>query len=163
MGRISIATPQEAVPVDRGRMREVARAVLEGEQAGDAEISLAFVDNATIHRLNLRYLGHDEPTDVLSFPLGEGRAGKLAGEVVIGAEVAREQATQLGHDVQAELALYVIHGLLHLCGYDDHEPADAAAMRQRERHYLRQLGLPDIAPHAPGGEPRGGGAGDPLP
>jgi hypothetical protein len=51
-----------------------------------------------------------------------------------------------GHDVQAELALYVIHGLLHLCGYDGRDPADAAAMRARERHYLALLGLPDIAP-----------------
>jgi probable rRNA maturation factor len=146
MSRISIASPQEIVPIDRGRMREVARAVLEGENIDRPEISLAFVDNPTIHALNKRYLDHDEPTDVLSFPLSEPSAGRLAGELVIGVEVAKEQAGQRGHDVQAELALYVIHGLLHLCGYDDHEPADAAAMRQRERHYLRLLGLPDIAP-----------------
>ncbi len=146
MGRISIATPQETVPVDRARMRQAAQAVLDGEQVADAQIGLAFVDNATIHGLNQRYLGHDEPTDVLSFPLSEGGGGRLAGEVVIGAEVAREQAAQRGHDVQAELALYVIHGLLHLCGYEDHDPTDAEAMHQRERHYLSQLGLPDIAP-----------------
>jgi probable rRNA maturation factor len=146
MSRISIASPQEVVPIDRGRVRAVARAVLEGEHKARAEVSLAFVDNATIHTLNKRYLDHDEPTDVLSFPLGDARSAALQGEVVIGAEVAREQAAQRGHDVQAELALYVIHGLLHLCGYDDHDPADAAAMRGRERHYLQQLGLPDVAP-----------------
>jgi probable rRNA maturation factor len=144
MSRISIATPQEVVPVDRGRMREVARAVLAGEGVADADISLAFVDNPTIHRLNKRYLQHDEPTDVLSFPLSEPGASRLAGELVIGAQVAWDQAQGRGHDVQAELALYVIHGLLHLCGYDDHDEAGAAAMRARERHYLRQLGLPDI-------------------
>jgi probable rRNA maturation factor len=146
MGRISIATPQELVPVDRTRMREVARTVLEGEGVADAEISLAFVDNPTIHRLNRRYLQHDEPTDVLSFPLSEPNAKKLAGELVIGAEVAQAQATEHGHDLQAELALYVIHGLLHLCGHNDGEPDDAARMREKERHYLDQLGLPDIAP-----------------
>ncbi len=146
MSRISIATPQEAVPVDRARMREVVRTVLAGEQVADAEISLAFVDNPTIHRLNQRYLQHDEPTDVLSFPLSEPGAARLAGELVIGAEVAAAQAAARGHDVQAELALYVIHGLLHLCGYDDHDDAAAAAMRQRERYHLHQLGLPDIAP-----------------
>jgi len=146
MGRISVATPQEIVPVDRGRMREVARAVLEGEGVADAEISLAFVDNPTIHRLNLRYLQHDEPTDVLSFPLSDPIAKKLAGELVIGAEVALAQANERGHDVQAELSLYVIHGLLHLCGHDDHDTTGAARMRERERHYLKQLGLPDIAP-----------------
>lgn len=146
MGKISIATPQEVVPVDRARMRQVARSVLDGEGIAEAELSLAFVDNDTIHRLNKRYLDHDEPTDVLSFPLSEAGAKKLAGELVIGAEVARDQAAERGHDVQDELALYVIHGLLHLCGHDDKTPRAAAAMRAKERHYLRQLGLPDIAP-----------------
>jgi probable rRNA maturation factor len=64
---------------------------------------------------------------------------------VLGAEVARAQAAARGHDVQAELALYVIHGLLHLCGHDDKTADAAAEMRRRERHYLKGLGLPDIA------------------
>ena len=92
MSRISIASPQEAVPIDRGRMREVVRTVLAGEGVADAEISLAFVDDATIHTLNKRYLNHDEPTDVLSFPLSEPNSRKLSGELVIGAEVAAAQA-----------------------------------------------------------------------
>jgi probable rRNA maturation factor len=146
MPKVSISCPQETVPIDRPSMRRVATAVLDGEGESEAQISLAFVDNATIHQLNKRYLNHDEPTDVLSFPLSEARERRLAGELVIGAEVARAQAAERGHDVQAELALYVIHGLLHLCGYDDHEPRDAVRMRGRERHYLRALGLPDIAP-----------------
>src|SRR5260221_6481654 len=135
MAKIAIASPQEIVPLDRARLREVVRAVLDGERIKDAEISLAFVDNATIHVLNKRYLDHDEPTDVLSFPLSEPGAKKLAGELVIGVEVALAQAKERGHDVQAELALYVIHGLLHFCGYDDKTEANAAAMRQRERNY----------------------------
>src|SRR6266851_5074148 len=126
MSRISIASPQEIVSIDRGRMCETVRVVLEGEGVIETEISLAFVDNPTIHRLNQRYLQHDEPTDVLSFPLSEPNAGRLAGELVIGAEVALAQAQARGHDVQAELALYVIHGLLHLCGYDDKSDAGAA-------------------------------------
>src|SRR5260370_26205805 len=85
MGKISIATPQETVPVDRAFMRDLARTVLEGEGVEDAQISLAFVDNPTIHRLNKRYLDHDEPTDVLSFPLGEPGSRKLTGALVIGA------------------------------------------------------------------------------
>src|SRR5436309_14106476 len=107
MSRFSIASPQEIVPIDRGRMREIARTVLEGESVADAELSLAFVDNPTIHRLNQRYLQHDEPTDVLSFPLSEPNVKKLAGELVICAEVAQAQAVERGHDLQAELALYV--------------------------------------------------------
>src|SRR5215469_12069795 len=116
MSKISVACPQDVLAIDRGRMREVARAVLDSEGVADYEISLAFVDNPTIHRLNKRYLDHDEPTDVLSFPLSEANSAKLAGELVIGAEVGKAQAEARGHDVQAELALYVIHGLLHLCG-----------------------------------------------
>ena len=145
MGKIAIASPQEAVPIDRKRLREIVQSVLDGESIVDAEISVAFVDNPTIHALNKRYLNHDEPTDVLSFPLSDPGAKKLSGELVIGAEVALEQAVDRRHDVQAELALYVIHGLLHLCGYDDKSEKNELVMRERERHYLRLLGLPDIA------------------
>src|SRR5437879_12040689 len=125
MVKVSIASPRATTPIDRARMRAAAQAVLGGEGIKEAGISLAFVDNATIHQLNQRYLQHDEPTDVLSFPLSEANAKRLAGELVIGAEVARAQAESRGHDVQAELALYVIHGLLHLCGYDDKSEAAA--------------------------------------
>ncbi len=144
MGKIAIATPQEIVAVDRKQVRDIVRAVLDGEGVADAEISLAFVDNPTIHALNKRYLDHDEPTDVLSFPLSEPNAKRLAGELVIGVEVAQAQARERGHEVQQELALYVIHGLLHLCGYDDKSEEAAREMRGRERHYLAALGLPDI-------------------
>ena len=143
--KVSVAVPQEVVPVDRGLARAAARAVLEGEGVAVARLSLAFVDNPTIHRLNKQYLGHDEPTDVLSFPLSGPGAKTLEGELVIGAEVAQAQAAERGHPVEAELALYVIHGVLHLCGYDDATEQGAAEMREKEREYLRRLGLPEIA------------------
>jgi probable rRNA maturation factor len=145
MSKISIHSPQEFVPVDRGRVREIARCVLTGEGVEDYEISLAFVDNPTIHRLNMQYLEHDEPTDVLTFPYSVAHAKKLEGELVLGVEIAKLQAAERGHDVQAELALYVIHGLLHLCGFDDKSDHAEKKMRERERIYLWQLGLPDIA------------------
>jgi len=143
--KIAIASPQESIPIDRKALRHVVQTVLEGEDVGDAEISLAFVDNATIHQLNKRYLNHDEPTDILTFPLSEPGARKLSGELVIGAEVALAQAQSRGHDVQTELALYVIHGILHLCGFDDKSAKDCEEMRRRERHYLAVLRLPDTA------------------
>lgn len=136
--RFPISCPQKLVTIDRAQIRAAAQAVLHGEGVRSAEISLAFVDNPTIHRINRQFLDHDEPTDVISFPLGDN---PLSGELVIGVEVARAEATARGHDVQAELTLYVIHGLLHLCGYDDHRAADRQAMRRRERHYLGLLGL----------------------
>ena len=145
MPRTSIASPQESVEIDRKRIREIVQTVLECEGVSDWEISIAFVDNPTIHQLNMRYLQHDEPTDILTFPLSDSGAKKLAGELVIGAEVALDEAKDRGHDVSVELSLYVIHGLLHLCGEDDKTPKAAARMRQRERHYLKLLELPDIA------------------
>src|SRR5260370_27305101 len=125
MIKVSVASPQELVVIDRGRMRRIVRTALEGEGIAQAEISLAFVDNATSQRLNQRFLKHDEPTDILTFPLGE-TGGRLAGELIVGAEVAQAQALERGHDVQAELALYVIHGLLHLCGFNDKSTEQAA-------------------------------------
>ncbi|MBY0230047.1 MAG: rRNA maturation RNase YbeY [Gemmataceae bacterium] len=145
MGKIKIASPQEAVEIDRARMKAAAQAVLDGEGVGEHEIEVAFVDDATMQERNKRYLGHDEPTDVLSFPMSEPGARKLSGILMVGAEVAQAQASERGHDVQAELALYVVHGVLHLCGYDDREEAEAARMREAERKYLGVLGLPDIA------------------
>ena len=145
MIKVSIACPFE-MEIDRGRLRETVRAVLEGEGVQDAEVSVALVDNATIHRLNKQYLDHDEPTDVLTFPLSGPGAKTLSGELVIGGEIAKEQAAERGHDVLAEVALYVIHGLLHLCGHDDHSEKDARAMHERERQYLKKLGWPDVAP-----------------
>src|SRR5205823_12185799 len=121
-----------------------ARTVLAGEGFAEATVNLAFVDNPTSHRLNRQFLHHDEPTDVITFPLNSSKAECLEGELVIGAEIARAQAAERGHAERAELALYVIHGILHLCGYDDHSPTDRRKMRARERHYLMHLGLPNI-------------------
>ena len=145
MIRVKIASPQEIVPLDYPRLRETARIVLEGEDIVEARVSLAFVDNPTIHRLNKQFLNHDEPTDVLSFPMSGTGAKSFEGELVIGVEVASENAAERGHAVDLELTLYIIHGLLHLCGYNDHNDTDTKAMRSRERHYLTKLGCPDIA------------------
>src|SRR5438876_41248 len=105
MLRVKIASPQEAVPLDRGRLREVARAVLEGEGVAAAAVSLALVDNPTIHRLNKQFLDHDEPTDVLTFPLSGPGAKTLEGEVVIGAEVARAQAYYATHEGKGRVTM----------------------------------------------------------
>ena len=144
MIRASVANPYEYA-LDFPALKAAARAVLEGEGIAEAKVTLAFVDNAHIHRLNKRYLNHDEPTDVLTFPYSSPGAKKLEGEVVSGYEVAKENAADRGHDVNLELVLYVIHGCLHLCGYTDTDDARAAEMRAKEREYLAALRLPDIA------------------
>jgi probable rRNA maturation factor len=144
MLRISIANPYE-LTLDFPGLKSAARAVLEGEGVRDGKVTIAFVNNAHIHRLNKQFLDHDEPTDVLTFPYSPPGAKKLEGEIVIGHEIAIEYAADRGHTVDLELLLYAIHGCLHLCGFDDQTDSDAAAMRQRERHYLKLLGLPDIS------------------
>lgn len=141
---ISIANPYER-ELDFTALKDAARAVLEGEGVRAAKVVLAFVDNPHIHRLNKQFLDHDEPTDVLTFPYTDAKSKKLEGEVVIGYEIAEEYARDRGHKVELELLLYVIHGCLHLCGYDDTSDQTAAEMRKRERHYLQVLNLPDIA------------------
>ncbi len=143
---LSVANPYD-YPLDFAQLKAAARAVLEGEGVAAAKVTVAFVDDAHIHRLNKQYLNHDEPTDVLTFPYsGPPQPGqKLEGEVVVGYQVATEYAADRGHGVDTELLLYVVHGCLHLCGYTDGDAKGAARMRARERHYLTHLGLPDIA------------------
>ena len=145
MIRVSIASPQELIELPYARLREIGRVVLEGEGIREAKIGLAFVDNQTIHGLNKRFLDHDEPTDVITFPQSRPGANRLEGEIVVGVEVALVQAKERGYAVEEELCLYVIHGLLHLVGYDDMKSKDAAEMRRKERAYLQALGAPDIA------------------
>jgi probable rRNA maturation factor len=143
--KITIADPQRILIDERRRIRDLAVTVFAGEGIAAANVNIALVDNPTIHRLNKQFLNHDEPTDVLTFPLSGPGAQALEGEVVVGFEVARRVARERGHDERAELALYVIHGLLHLCGYDDVTRPARRRLRDRERHYLRLLGLPPVA------------------
>jgi probable rRNA maturation factor len=142
MTRVHIANRQKAAPVDRALMRRAARAVLAGEGVADAEISLVFVDDAESARVNETFLQHDGPTDVITFPLEDE---PLQGELIVGVPVAAREAAARGHEISAELALYVIHGVLHLCGYDDKKAGPRKRMRAREALYLHQLGLPAIA------------------
>ena len=144
MIRVSIANPYE-YPLEFQPLKDGARTVLEGEGVTACKVTLAFVDNAHIHRLNKQFLDHDEPTDVLTFPYTDPGAKTLEGEVVIGYEIAKENATDRNHDTNLELLLYVIHGCLHLCGYTDTDATGEREMRAKEREYLRKLNLPDIA------------------
>ncbi len=106
----------------------------------EADVSLAIVDDPTIHRINREFLQHDYPTDVLSFLL-ERSADRLEGEVIASADTAIGSAARYGWAPADELLLYVIHGTLHLVGYDDLAPEPQVTMRERERDYLKHFGL----------------------
>lgn len=100
---------------------------------------MAVVDVATIQRLHAEYLDDDTPTDVLSFVLTR-RGDWLEGEIVACADVARQVAAGARTDPEAELLLYIVHGMLHLVGYDDLSARDAKRMRERELFYAGQTG-----------------------
>lgn len=124
-------------PVALARLRRTARLVLRALGVADHEVSLALVGDRRIRALNGRYRGVRARTDVLAFPLA-GPAPVL-GEVVISVETARRQARRLGHSLAQELDLLVIHGLLHLVGYDDRDPGEARLMHARELELLSRL------------------------
>jgi len=97
-----------------------------------AELSLAFVTDQTSHELNRQYRHEDRPTDVLSFPLADERCPALLGDVVISVDTARRQARQRKRAFVDELRALLIHGILHLLGYD-HEVSDNEAVRMRRK------------------------------
>lgn len=106
------------------------------------ELSVAIVDDATMARLHEDFLGIAGPTDVLTFELEHTAGGDVSeGEVVICAGEAQRQAIGRGHDASVELLLYAVHGLLHLCGYDDLEPEAYRKMHAKEDELLEKLGF----------------------
>lgn len=137
---IEIANEQSACRIDEALIRRAVLEILAGEGVERAQISVAVVDDRTIQAIHRKYLNHDDPTDVISFPL-EWKDGCLDGEIVVSAETALAAAQELGWPAENELLLYVVHGTLHLLGYDDQSQPDRREMRDRERRYLTRFGM----------------------
>lgn len=130
-------TNRQRLRIPRKRLLAFAAGVVRAERLR-GDLSVVFVDDAEISEINKRFLSHEGPTDVISFPLEDGRDA-LAGEIVISAETARREAAVRRIPLQREMALYLAHGILHLCGYDDAAPEQARKMREREAHYLERF------------------------
>ncbi|MFN2607018.1 MAG: rRNA maturation RNase YbeY [Acidimicrobiales bacterium] len=166
-GRVDVfaADEQSDEPVDTARWARLARSVLESEGVrGDAEVSLLFVDESSIAELNTRFLGRTGPTDVLAFPIdddvyegprsadslgpGPGVDPDLAdvptilGDVVVCPAVARRNAPGHAGTYEDELALLVVHGVLHLLGLDHAERDEAEKMERREQELLARFHRP---------------------
>jgi rRNA maturation RNase YbeY len=135
--------PRGTRGLSRRRLLGEARALLGALGAADAELSVALVDDAAGAALNQRFRGRSGPTDVLSFSLLEGpharHRGRLLGDVVIALGVARRQARERGHPLADECLQLLIHGVLHLLGYDHARPAEARVMRAKERALWKKL------------------------
>jgi probable rRNA maturation factor len=138
--QIAIANQQKKHAIEVRKLRSAVKEVLAGEQILRATISIAVVDDPTIHRLNRQYLQHDYPTDVLSFVL-EQDDKTLDGEIILSADTASSASAEYGWSAHEELILYAIHGTLHLIGYDDHSAADRRRMRAKENEYLARAGI----------------------
>ena len=118
------------------------------QQFGLAKLyaSIAIVDDETIQQLNAQRLGHNWPTDVISFVLDQDSLS-LEGEVIASAETAAKVCVAAGWSAQDELLLYIVHGLLHVAGLDDVEQEDRQEMRQAERECLLAIGVAQAAQH----------------
>lgn len=137
-----------AFPTDL--LERAARAVLDLSGVPDADLTIALVDDVRIQGLNRDFLGHDAPTDVLSFPADEpdpetGR--RYLGDVVISVIRAAEQAGERGHAVESEMQLLVLHGVLHLLGHDHAEPAEKERMWAIQASLLEHLGISPAIVH----------------
>lgn len=150
---VAVRRDDRRVNLTANEIRAAVRRILDLEQVVAAELSVAVVDDAAIHEVNRDHLGHDYATDVISFlydsrpaaspssksPRGSGLV--IEGEIVVSAETARREAPRQGWTARSELLLYIAHGLLHLCGYDDLTPSEKRIMRRRESVMSRELGL----------------------
>lgn len=159
---VFVGDEQSDQPVDGDRWQRLAWNVLDHEGIrGEAELSVLFVDEPTMAELNGRFMGNDGPTDVLAFPLEDelvepgrfpdsGTTGPvdprmrteapepplLLGDVVVCPAVAARNAVEHGRSYDDEVALLVVHGILHVLGHDHAEPDEEARMQAKERELL---------------------------
>lgn len=136
----SVATRRERLAITDGQLTCAARtaAALRGFRRG--HLGIRITDDPTIRDINVRHLNHDYATDVISFPYHD-HDDTLEGELVASLDTAAEHAQGDRWGAAEELMLYVIHGVLHIAGLDDHDETQRAEMRSSERAVLVQLGL----------------------
>ena len=136
--RVEIAKRHSALKCPPKAIRNVLRHAVKLE-AKDAELSVVLVGDEEMTALNKRYLGRSGVTDVLSFPY-ETERDFVSGEIVVNAELALREAAKRPHSPLDELMLYLVHGFLHIVGYDDRKPAERRRMREREQVILEAAG-----------------------
>ena len=139
--KITIENLQKTISINPTRIIRIARRTLLYKKVKKGTLSIAFVTDQRIKALNKKYLKREYPTDVLSFDLREKPLKNLVeGEIVISTATARRNAKLYGGSLGREIALYVIHGILHLLGFDDHAKRDIERMRREENKILKALG-----------------------
>jgi probable rRNA maturation factor len=136
------APESDPLPVDAARWQALAAAVLSSAGLGaNVELSVLFVDGPAMADLNERFMGHEGPTDVLAFPIDDedlitDDMPRLLGDVVICPQVASSNAPEHAGSYEGEVALLLVHGVLHLLGMDHADDNERVAMQARERELL---------------------------
>lgn len=134
--KVYSANKQKILPIKTRRIHSIATNIMRFENSPEnAVVSITFCDDAFIKKLNKNFRGIDKPTDVLSFPIKKETfkaKARVLGDVVISVETAVKQAKELKHSPELEIVFLLIHGLLHLHGYDHIKKADRKTMRERE-------------------------------
>lgn len=142
---ILIKDLQKKTKISKALIKRVVKATLAHEGCLDGQVSIVLCDDGYIQRLNREYRQVDEPTDVLSFSMTEGKFSELnpqlLGDVVVSLETASRLAARYRHSPSDEVALLVAHGLLHLLGYNHGKARDAKLMRHKEKETLKELGI----------------------
>ena len=142
---INIENLQTKLRLDPPRISKIIRRILKHEHISTAALSFVFVSRQKIAALNKKYLGRTYATDVLAFDLTNQESPKpsrtkdriLCGDVIISTDAVVKNAVEFETSSAHELVLYVIHGMLHLIGYDDHKPADIKKMRAKEQELMK--------------------------
>lgn len=133
---VLIENDQKKIAIDFERVRQALHDILENLDCQDKEISFLFVDDDGIREINKKYLGRDYPTNVIAFSMTEGEFGDISpdmiGDVIISAETALKDARSANIEFEEELDFLMIHGILHLLGYD-HETSEADAKRMKKK------------------------------
>ncbi|HHT9108245.1 MAG TPA: rRNA maturation RNase YbeY [Candidatus Wunengus sp. YC63] len=151
--KLEIINLQKHYPIDKNSIKKIVRNVLKSEKK-DAELNVVFTDNKRIKEINKTFLGHDYATDVITFAYHEPFLHKvflneitITGEIIISVEMAKKLAQKHDCATEGEIALYLVHGLLHLFGYNDKQKKEAKKMHQREGELLSALGFRVPVPH----------------
>lgn len=137
---INFSVEYEDNQIDVEKLRALVLKVCELFAITEARISVAVVGDEQIHEVNNQFLGHNYPTDVVSFDLSDGAEDAKVFDIIVNAQLAFAKAQEFGHAGIAELALYICHGLLHNLGFDDGEAEKAEKMHEKEDEILQNLG-----------------------
>ena len=139
--KINISTDCTAVVFDQRLISDLIRQTAEHFGLANAQINIAVVDDEKIVDINRRFLDKDGVTDVISFDVSDEDSKEKFFDIAVNAQMAQRQARLRAHDASAELALYILHGLLHHLGFDDATADQAAKMHKEEDDILKKFGF----------------------